>query len=201
MAAHPKVDYARIEPGWRSGIKSVQQLAEEYTKETGISCSGVAIHRHFKSRGIPRNLNHKIQAAADAKVIAAMVNETTPKVNGMVNGVVNEPEIVDAGATAVAAIKIEHRGLAKKLRGVLAKLVAELESAPDELRAKINCAKQAAETLKTIVSIESEAWGFAKIPETPPADEDFDPIEVARRMAFVLARARHEMQEANPTIQ
>ena len=54
MPARKKVDYERIEPGWRAGALSPSQLAAEYTDATGVSVSRSAIIKHFTELGIPR---------------------------------------------------------------------------------------------------------------------------------------------------
>lgn len=74
MAAPRIIDYGRIEPGWRAGILSVQQLADEYRAATGQAVTLTAINKHFKKLGIPRDLSAKIEAKAAAMVSAAMVS-------------------------------------------------------------------------------------------------------------------------------
>lgn len=55
MAAKAKIDWSLIEPDWRAGTKSGQQLAEEYSLATGVSVTRAAISKHFKARGIERD--------------------------------------------------------------------------------------------------------------------------------------------------
>ena len=62
MAAPRIIDYGRIEPGWRAGKLSVQQLADEYEKDTGKRVARSAIQKHFNGLGIPRDLSAKIKA-------------------------------------------------------------------------------------------------------------------------------------------
>ena len=42
-----KIDYDRIERGWRAGILSPRQLAAAYEEETGQKVSHAAIIKHF----------------------------------------------------------------------------------------------------------------------------------------------------------
>jgi hypothetical protein len=131
MAAPKKVDYERIEEGWRAGILSPAQLAAAYTKETGVSVSHAAIIKHFKKLGVPRDLKAKVQAKAEAMVMAAMVtgkvsSETTPK----------DAEIIDRSATTVATIRLAHRTDIARGRKLAMALLQELEaetSNPDAL--------------------------------------------------------------------
>ena len=69
MAAPGTVDYGRIEPGWREGLKSVPQLAAEYTAATGQPITQAAIRKHFVKIGVPRDLSAKIKAKADKPVV------------------------------------------------------------------------------------------------------------------------------------
>ena len=59
MAAPKKIDYDRIEPGWRAGLLSPHQLAALYTEETGQKVSHAAIIKHFKKSCIARDLSHR----------------------------------------------------------------------------------------------------------------------------------------------
>ena len=79
MAAPKKVDYERIEPGWRAGIKSPAQLASEYTEATGISVSRSAIIKHFTELGVPRDLKAKVRAAAHQAALWRDVPEPAPE--------------------------------------------------------------------------------------------------------------------------
>jgi len=116
MAAKRKIDYDRIEPDWRAGIKSVYQLAEEYERHTGVSVTHGAINKHFKARGIPRDLTARIKAKAEAKVSAAMVS-----------GKVSADTIIEANAENIAAIDLSHRADVKRARDMVTALMDELQ--------------------------------------------------------------------------
>lgn len=122
MAATKKVDYARIEPGWRAGILSPRQLAAQYTEETGNPVSHAAIVNHFKKAGIDRDLAAKIRAKADAMVTQAMVTgKVTPE------PLVPERQVIEDNATQIASVRISHRKDIARARSVAANLLAELE--------------------------------------------------------------------------
>ena len=53
--------------------------------------------------------------------------------------------------------------------------------------------------LRNLITLEADAWGFASIPDEKPAQIDIDPLEGARRMAFILARAS-TLMDAQPTV-
>ena len=122
MAATKKVDYARIEPGWRAGILSPRQLAVQYTEETGDPVSHAAIINHFKKAGIDRDLAAKIRAKADAMVTQAMVTgKVTPQ------PAVPERQVIEDNATQIASVRISHRNDIARARSVAANLLTELE--------------------------------------------------------------------------
>lgn len=122
MAATKKVDYARIEPGWRAGILSPRQLAAQYTEETGDQVSHAAIVNHFKKAGIDRDLAAKIRAKADAMVTQAMVTgKVTPQ------PAVPERQVIEDNATQIASVRISHRKDIARARSVAANLLTELE--------------------------------------------------------------------------
>jgi len=122
MAAKQKIDYDRIEPDWRAGIKSPAQLAAEYTEATGVSVSRAAILKHFEKRGIGRDLKAKIQAKAESLVAASMVaGKVTPETKA------REDSIVSVNANAVAAVRLAHREDIARCRKLAMSLLAELE--------------------------------------------------------------------------
>jgi len=122
MAASKKVDYDRIEAGWRAGILSPRQLAAQYTEDTGGAVSHAAIINHFKRAGIERDLNAKIKAKAEAIVTKAMV--TTKDTSGTS---VTDRQIIDDGAAQIAAVRIGQRSDIKRARNVVNNLMGELE--------------------------------------------------------------------------
>lgn len=186
MAAPKKVDYEAIEPGWRAGLKSPQQLATEYTEKTGVKVSRSAIIKHFEKLGVPRDLKAKVQAKADAMVAQAMVTgvvstETT----------VNDAQIIATAAVDVARIRIAHRTDITRMRALVLRLLTECEAeagdpglfaalgdmlrSPDErgqdklnevyqkaisLPQRIKGVKELAESLRILVAMEREAYGI-----------------------------------------
>jgi hypothetical protein len=128
----PAVDYESIEPGWRAGILSPRQLAAAYTERTGIKVSHAAIIKHFKKLDIPRDLNDKIKAKAEAKVTQALVTRSVTEERL----VTTEATIVEVNATFMAETLLSHRKDIGKLRALCNSMVEELELqglAKDEL--------------------------------------------------------------------
>ena len=124
MAAPSKVDYERILPGWRAGVKSPDQLAAEYTAETGIKVSRQAIQKHFQKLRIPRDLTAQVRAKADAMVLeAGVTGKVQSKDLPPATAVVVEQAALDS-----AAIQLAHRVDIKRGREVVAQLQADLET-------------------------------------------------------------------------
>ena len=188
MAATKKVDYARIEPGWRAGILSPRQLAAQYTEETGDPVSHAAIVNHFKKAGIDRDLAAKIRAKADAMVTQAMVTgKVTPQ------PAVPERQVIEDNATQIASVRISHRKDIARARSVAANLLTELElqtgpdaaamladlgelmRSPDDkgqdklaeiyqkvisLPGRVKTMKDLGDSMRVLISLEREAYGI-----------------------------------------
>lgn len=164
MAVPGTVDYGRIETGWREGIKSVPQLAAEYTDETGQTITQAAIRKHFVKLGIPRDLSAKIKAKADAMVSAATVsgsvsvdgNETLPA----------EAAIIASAATTSANVQLSHRADIRKLRERVQGYETELDACQDDLGKRVTILKNLVDTQCRLIAAEREAFGMDK--DAPP---------------------------------
>ena len=128
MAAPKKIDYDRIEPGWRAGLLSPHQLAALYTEETGQKVSHAAIIKHFKKSGIARDLSSKINDRANAMVTEAMV---TGKVTSKPS--ISDSLIIEQGSIQVATVKLAHRRDIHRARNLANALLDELEKQTDPI--------------------------------------------------------------------
>ncbi|RRD43543.1 hypothetical protein EII18_03080 [Comamonadaceae bacterium OH3737_COT-264] len=126
MPAPKKIDYDRIEAGWRAGLLSPHQLAAKYTEETGQKVSHAAIIKHFRKEGIARDLSQKIKDRASTMVTEAMVT-------GKVITKPSKPdsEIIEAGSVQLANVSLSQRKDIARMRGIADKLMAELELQAD----------------------------------------------------------------------
>lgn len=216
MAAPKKIDYERLEPEWRAGIKSPAQLAAEYTAATGVSVSHAAIIKHFKKLGVPRDLGAKVKAKADAMVMEAMV---TGKVSTVTTK--RDAEIIDDSAVIVANVQVSHRTDIARSRSLVMSLLGEVEAQTNDpelfdrlgelvidtgndaesrlLEAyrrvistpgRIDGMKKLADSLKTLITLEREAYSLGT--EQPGGDGNpkqfvaADPIEAARAYARLM---------------
>jgi len=186
MAAPKKIDYERIEPGWRAGLVSPAQLASEYTEQTGVSVSHAAIIKHFKKLGVPRDLGAKVRAKADAMVMEAMV---TGKVSPVTTA--READIVSDSAVLLATVRLSQRSDIARARRLAMSLLGEMEIETANLElfhelgiflraeddngrdrrndiyqavissaGRIDSMKKLSDTLKTLITLESDAYGI-----------------------------------------
>lgn len=116
----PAVDMEQVELAYRAGVMPLRQVGAM----GGVSAA--TILKWAKKHGWERDLSAKIKAKADAKVNAAAVNKP---VN--VNTAVHERETVEANAEAIARIRLGHRTDISKGRGIVVKLLGELDGITD----------------------------------------------------------------------
>jgi len=160
MAAPRIIDYGRIEPGWRAGLLSVQQLADEYQEATGQSVTLQAINKHFKGLGIPRDLSAKIEAKAAAMVQTAMVQGKV-QVDGT-ETLPAEAAIIASAATTSANVQLSHRADIRLLRMRTQQYQAELDECKDDLAKRVGILKSLSETKCRLIASEREAYGMDK---------------------------------------
>lgn len=193
MAAPKKIDYERLEPGWREGVLSPAQLAEAYTLDTGTAVSRVAIIKHFQKLGVPRDLKAKIQAKADSMVQQAKV---TGKVSTATTA--TTAKIIDRAATEQVKVRLAHQAGAARLQKLVVKLTAELERQTAKtagLKDRANTARALIDAFGRLVAIERETYGISGTDTPPPPDSattgtfsDF-PAFKAKFMAVVAEHA------------
>lgn len=183
-----KIDYDRIERGWRAGILSPRQLAAAYEEETGQKVSHAAIIKHFTKLGIPRNLAEKIKAKSDAMVTQAMVTEQVTPVT-----IKRDQEIIEDAATQLTYVRLNQRKDIQRSRKIAMSLFDELEMmvgqenvkllemlgelmwSPDDkgndkvndlymkiisMPGRVKSMKDLSDTLKTLIGLERQAFGL-----------------------------------------
>jgi hypothetical protein len=147
------VDWERIEADFRAGILSLREIA---TISNGPN--HVAIARRAKKEGWVRDLTARILAKADDIVTKRVVTDQETESRN-----VTAKNVVEVNALAVANVRLSHRNDILRCRKHAAKLLEELESLKKgdvALTVRIANMKVAAEILRTLVSLEREAWGI-----------------------------------------
>ena len=117
MTQEKKVDWDMLEVEYRAGIKSFQQLGEDYGVSKG------RISQVAKKRGWTRDLSERIRAKADAKVNEAAVNAelNAPRIR------LAEQVVVEANADLQFQVRMRHRRDLADLREVACILLEELK--------------------------------------------------------------------------
>lgn len=212
-----ETDWEAIEGAYRAGLLSLREMSQEY----GVS--HVAIKKRADKEGWTRDLTAKIKAKADALVNSGEVNggvNSKPLVNEA--EIVNANAEVIANIRLSHRKDISRsRNLVMKLIGELEistdniedfEKLGELMFDPDEKtgRDKLNetyqkvismagrtkTMKDLADSLKTLVAIERQAYGLDV--EVKAQDEDQgkerNMNDLARRIAFTLSSALRENQ-------
>ncbi|SFO42333.1 hypothetical protein [Nitrosospira briensis] len=173
------VDWEAIQNDYRAGIKSLRMMACEY----GIS--HVSIKKRADKEGWSRDLVAKIKIATQAKLNRAMVNSM---VNS--GRQVSDKTLIEVAAETQKNIILEHRRVIGRISAIFMSLLAELETLTNhkhlleelgevmnkgdldqdrlnqlynqviELPMRVAAAKKLVDILKTLVSLEREAFGI-----------------------------------------
>ena len=159
----PDVDWERIENDFRAGVMSLREIAAANPSKNESPINHVAITRRAKREGWAKDLAPKIAAEAERLVTRQAVTDARP---------VTDKIIVEANASAVAEVRKTHRDDIRRYRQLATKLLGELETeagaeTPGPIGPRITNLKAAAETLKTLVALEREAWSIAEQPAGP----------------------------------
>lgn len=111
------IDWEAIEADYRSGIKTLREIADEHDITHG------AINKRAKRDGWVRDLAAKIKAKSDFLVSKSLVSSKVSKEIRIL-----ELEIVDANAQNSATIQLNERKDVTKARSIAMSLLDELES-------------------------------------------------------------------------
>ncbi|MGU9816032.1 hypothetical protein ACU684_11650 [Pseudomonas sp. LF135] len=170
-------DWEAIERAYRAGLLSVREIA------ASCGVSHTAIQKRAKANGWERDLKAKIKAKADSLVAKREVATQVAS-----KSVETEREIIEVNAEVIANVRMAHRGDISRGRrltnmlldeleglteeqGTLKELIAQLKDNDDvdsamlELASKMaslpsrtKTMKELAETLKTLVALERQAY-------------------------------------------
>ena len=182
MAEKKVIDWEKIELDYRSGVKSLREIASEQ----GVS--DTAIRKRAKRDDWVRDLSAKIKAKADDLVRKEQVRSEVRTQNA-----ISEKETIDANANLVASVRLSQRKDIQRSRKIAMSLFDELEhqvgienvenleklgellrSDDDKGRDALNdlymkiismpgrvkSMKDLSDTLKTLIALERQAFGL-----------------------------------------
>jgi hypothetical protein len=213
MAERKQPDWERIEADYRAGVLSTREIGSMH------DISHTAINKRAKAHAWTKDLSAKIHAKAEALVSRQAVSSEVSS-----QQLATEREVIDANASQIATVRREHRTDIQRSKRIANRLLTVLEAleiteAPSSaaLEAKATAASSGkpfepaaaaslkehtvllrtlAETQRVLVGLEREAYGLAQFVEAPgDVRGDADPIEGAKRLAFILARAGHALDQ------
>jgi hypothetical protein len=199
------IDWERIEGDYRAGILSLREIAD-----LG-GCTEGAIRKRAKREGWVRDLGAKIQAKAEDLVrkqavrseYAEATERTIIEANAERIAQVRGEHRRDITRFRALVLKLLAECEAESADPAIFQQIGEILRRPDDnqqdklndaymkaisLPQRIKGVKELADTLKTLVGLEREAYGIATEPDRPPADDGKapDPEAVARRIASLL---------------
>lgn len=117
MAEKKVIDWEKIELDYRSGIKSLREIADEH----GIS--HVSINKRAKRDDWVRDLSAKIKAKSDNMVTKSLVTSLVTSEKR-----ISEKEIIDANAQAITNVVLDQRTDVQRAMRVTNALFEELEN-------------------------------------------------------------------------
>jgi hypothetical protein len=179
------IDWERVEFDYRAGILTLREIGEAQ----GVSPA--MILKRSKKYGWERDLSAQIQSKAEGKVARALAPESVVTVEDSPERQITEQMTVEVGATALAEVKLRHRATIKRSLEQATRLLEVLEDTDpaEDPREFAVLLRQLSDAQRTLIGMESEAWGLSKAQDAPPPPERIDPLEGARRIAFALHRA------------
>lgn len=191
MTERKKVDWEAVEIQYRAGIRSLKDIGSEF----GVSDAGIL--KRAKRDGWVRDLKSKIRAKADAKVSASLVSgEVSAKTKVAEAAVIEAESTVQARIRLTHRTDIARaRSLVMSLLGEveaqtddpelfdrLGELVVDTGSDAESrlldayrrvisTPGRIDGMKKLADALKTLITLEREAYGLADepLPAAPPS--------------------------------
>lgn len=114
----PSANWERIERDYRANILSLREIAGK----DGNVTEG-AIRKRAKRDGWERDLSAAIKAKADALVRKAEVRNEV-----RADAAITERETIEAGAAAIAQVRLAHRQDIRRSRDIVVRLLSELET-------------------------------------------------------------------------
>jgi hypothetical protein len=178
------IDWEAVEIQYRAGIRSLKDIGAEF----GVSDAGIL--KRAKRDGWARDLKAKIQAKADAKVSASLVSGEVSAQTRVAESQVIEAEATTQATIRIS----QRKDIARSRRLAMALLeeleivtgnrelfdeLGEILRSPDERgndkrndlynkvissAGRVDSMKKLAETLKTLVALEREAYGLTVDP-------------------------------------
>lgn len=151
MTKRKRADWEAIEPRYRTGAESLRVLATEFDVTEG------AIRQWAKKEGWERDLSAKVKAKTESLLRKA---ELRNELRNDPARSVSAREEVDIVAASRTNLVLLHRTDIAALRGKARDYQQELDECGEELGKRVSILKALADTQKTLIGCEREAFGL-----------------------------------------
>lgn len=196
MAEKKQPDWERIEADYRAGILSLREIASDQNISEG------AIRKRAKRDNWARDLSEKVRSRAEELVRKAEVRSEVRTETR-----IDERVLIEAGAEAIAAVKLAHRADIRRYRYLVNQLLSELEEQtgnlddfhklselladPEAERDRLDdvyrkvislpsrtkTMKDLADTLKTLIALERESYNIADAQKVELTGKNGGPLQ------------------------
>ena len=146
------VDWERIEVEYRAGVLSIREIADRHK----ISDTAIRLYAKGTKKRLAweRDLGEKVKAKA-SEILRTDILRGTLRTE-----TATEREVIDATANVVANVQIGHRKDIAALRAKASTYQEELETCGEEFGKRVSILKMLADTQKTLIASEREAYGI-----------------------------------------
>lgn len=155
-------DYESVRADYSAGIIPLRALGQR------IGCTAAAILAHARKNKWTRDLRARINAKAEERVNKAVLNAQLSEQQKTARAA-TEQAVVDAGAEALARVRLEHRRDIAHARGIVQALMAEMAAVTHEpeLLAKVHLMLELGEEppealLRQVAQVVTDLPGRAK---------------------------------------
>lgn len=219
-----RVDWDAIEPHYRAGIRSLRSIAEEFgvsnpaivkhaekmgwtrnlaakikeKADTKVAAALVAVERaDLPAAKLTEAVRIEVEAEVQARVRLSHRRDVT-RMRSLVMNLLDELEQQSQNSETFETLRElvsdspdpdDKAGRAR---------VERMQQAFDRaisLGGRTKTVKDLTDTVKTLIALERQAYGVDKLLDISQGADEVDPIEGAKRLAFVLARAGHQLQQ------
>lgn len=125
--------------------------------------------------------------------------ETVNTVNADANETVNadaarsqlEVQVIEVNAAVIVQIKTRHRTQLAAWQKIIDEMRVEMATEDLTFMQRAQCIKTLTDALRNLINSERVAYNLDAIPDAKPPEPVVDPMELARDIAFALARGLH----------
>ena len=176
------IDWERIELDYRAGVLTLREIASAH------AVSHTSVRKHAEMVGWDRDLTARIVAKAEALVSRAEVSKEVSNAR-----MVSARETVEANALVLSDVLMGRKSGVGEMCEIVIGQVKELKTHEGDLKERVFLTGRVADTMKTLLGMQSEVWNLTTRPAEQPERPPMDRLELARRVAFTMRRAAEQL--------